>query len=167
MILIERLDDSHIELIKKINVAEEQEKFACTAEEFLSDFADTTHRNVIKNNNLVVGFFKLDTAYSLNYDFCSQNGLGLRTFVIGINYQGQGIGTSAVKALFPYLKENYPGFDSIYLTVNCKNPSAQSCYRNGGFEDTGEKYLGGAAGPQHIMCGKIAKQTTMAPISDN
>ncbi|HCH2618871.1 TPA: GNAT family N-acetyltransferase [Vibrio parahaemolyticus] len=156
MVHIEKLDHSHIELIKQISVADEQVKFAGTAEDFLSDSTDTTHLHVIKNNNAVVGFFKLDIAYSFNHDFCSQNGLGLRAFVIGIDYQGKGIGKSAVKALFPYLKENYPDFDTIYLTVNCKNPNAQRCYTNGGFEDTGEKYMVGAAGPQHIMRAKIA-----------
>jgi hypothetical protein len=51
---------------------------------------------------------------------------------------------------------NYEKYRSIYLTVNCKNFIAFSCYQKGGFEYTNEKYLGGAAGPQFIMRKKFA-----------
>ncbi len=37
-----------------------------------------------------------------------------------------------------------------------QNQAARACYLKGGFEDHGEQYLGGPAGPQHIMRGKIA-----------
>ncbi len=155
MINIEKLDDSHLEAIKQVNLADEQIKFAGTPEAFLSDASESTHLHIIKRQGVLVGFFKIDTAYSLNYSFCPQNTLGLRAFAIDMNYQGKGIGTGAVKALFPYLKCNYPSFESIYLTVNCNNLGAKMCYLKGGFDDTGEQYLGGAAGPQFIMGKKI------------
>ncbi|MGU3192760.1 GNAT family N-acetyltransferase, partial [Vibrio cholerae] len=88
--------------------------------------------------------------------FCPSDGLGLRFFVIDKSQQGKGLGTKAVKALFDYLKKSYPSFKSVYLTVNCQNQAARTCYLKGGFEDNGERYLGGPAGPQHIMRGKIA-----------
>lgn len=156
MIEIEKLDSAHVECVKKIELAAEQVKFSATAEEFLNSGSDEIQLHVIKSGNSVVGFFKLDTSYASNYSFCPEGSLGLRSFAIDKSRQGEGIGQNAVKALFPYLKENYPEYHSIYLTVNCKNPKAVGCYKKGGFLDTNEKYLGGAAGPQHIMYGKIA-----------
>lgn len=155
MLEIERLNESHIDAIRQVSVEDDQVRFAGTAEEFLEDGSDTAHLHVIKHENDVVGFFKLDIAYSKSYPFCPSDGIGLRFFVIDKAQQGKGLGTSAVKALFGYLKTSYPGFNSIYLTVNCKNPAARACYLKGGFEDTGEQYLGGSAGPQHIMWRQI------------
>ncbi|CAK2968901.1 GNAT family N-acetyltransferase [Vibrio crassostreae] len=156
MITIERLNDAHIEQVNEIQLADEQVKFAGTAAEFLLDGSETTHLHVIKSDNEVVGFFKLDIAYPDFYEFCPEGSIGLRAFVLDKNQQGKGLGTGTVKALFPYLKANYSAYESIYLTVNCKNPAAFNCYKNGGFEDTNEQYLGGAAGPQFIMRGRIA-----------
>ena len=156
MVTIEKLDDSHLEFVKSIQLADEQVKFAGTAKEFLLDDSGTTHLHVIKFNNDVVGFFKLDTAYPASYEFCPKGCIGLRAFAIDKNQQGKGLGVGAVKALFLYLKAEYASYHSIYLTVNCKNPIAFSCYEKGGFELINEKYLGGAAGPQFIMRGKIA-----------
>ena len=156
MITIERLEDSHVTLVQAIQLADEQVKFAGTAAEFLLDGSETTHLYVIKSNNEVVGFFKLDIAYADSYEFCPEGSIGLRAFVLDKNQQGKGLGTGTVKALFPYLKANYSAYESIYLTVNCKNLTAFNCYQKGGFEDTNEQYLGGAAGPQFIMRGQIA-----------
>ncbi|MCL9783419.1 GNAT family N-acetyltransferase [Vibrio sp. S4M6] len=156
MVEIEKLVDSHVEAVKNIRLADEQVKFAGTPEEFLRDGSDVVHLHVIKSNGTVVGFFKLDLAYSSSYSFCPEGSIGLRAFALDINQQGKGIGTEAVKTLFSYLKTNYPIYDSVYLTVNCRNPKAIACYQKGGFEDTQDTYLGGDVGPQSIMRGKIA-----------
>lgn len=156
MVLIERLTESYIESVLKVTLSEEQVKFSCTSENFLSRDNDTIHLHVIKFNDEVVGFFKIDIAYSSNYEFCPENGIGLRAFAIDINQQSKGLGSKAVQALFSYLTENYAAYESIYLTANCKNVSAFACYQKSGFHYTGEKYLGGSAGPQYIMQGNIA-----------
>jgi RimJ/RimL family protein N-acetyltransferase len=155
MLEIEKVNESNIEGVKNVHLADEQVKFAGTSDEFISSASETIHLHAIKNNGAVVGFFKLDVAYSSDYEFCPKDGLGLRAFAIDINCQGQGLGTEAVKVLFPYLKAHYSMFNWIYLTVNCKNPGARVCYERGGFENTSEQYLGGLAGPQYIMRGKI------------
>lgn len=155
MVTIEKLKKSHIELVNSIELTDEQVAFAATGREFLCDASDTTHLHIIKYNNHVVGFFKLDIAYATNYQFCPEGSIGLRTFVVDKKQQGNGIGTKAVKALFLYLKVNYENYHSVYLTVNCKNLIAFSCYQKGGFEYINEKFLGGAAGPQFIMHRKI------------
>ena len=155
MIKIEKLDSAHVELVNKIELAAEQVRFAETAEEFLNSCSDEVHLYVIISSDSVVGFFKLDTSYASNYSFCSKGSLGLRSFVIDKTCQGEGIGQNAIRALFPYLRKNYPEYHSIYLTVNCENPRAVAFYKKSGFLDTDEKYFGGAAGPQHIMYRKI------------
>ena len=151
MITIEKLNHSHVDEVKTIQLADEQINFAGTAAEFLADVCETTHLHVIKHHKRVIGFFKIDIAYASKYNFCPEGGLGLRAFAIDKAQQGKGFGTKVVRALFAYLKVNYPRYTSIYLTVNCKNPGAVVCYLNGGFQDTAEKYLEGPAGPQHIM----------------
>ncbi|EIJ6618221.1 GNAT family N-acetyltransferase [Vibrio parahaemolyticus] len=156
MLTIERLNESHIDAIRAVSVEDEQLRFAGTAEEFLQDGSDTAHLHVIKHHHSIVGFFKLDIAYSESYPFCPPDGIGLRFFVIDKAQQGKGLGTKAVKALFGYLKLSYPSFSSIYLTVNYQNPAAKACYLKGGFEESTEPYLGGPAGPQSIMWRKIA-----------
>ncbi|MFY2508900.1 GNAT family N-acetyltransferase [Vibrio pectenicida] len=137
--------------IKKITLTDEQIQYSGTAEGFLIGGNDTTYLHVIKNNDKIIGFFKIDTAYSESFPFCPKNSLGLKAFAIDIDSQGQGIGTQVVKKLLPYLEANYPEYKSVYLTVNCKNPAAKSCYQKGGFLDPQQLYLGGEAGPQHIM----------------
>ncbi|MBU2898134.1 GNAT family N-acetyltransferase [Vibrio hepatarius] len=141
--------------VNKITITDEQVQYAGTAKGFLVGGNDTTYLHVIKNNDIIIGFFKIDTAYSGSFSFCPNNGLGLKAFAIDINFQGKGIGTQVVKELLPYLETNYPEYKSVYLTVNCKNPAAKSCYQKGGFSDTEELYLGGDAGPQHIMYAKL------------
>jgi RimJ/RimL family protein N-acetyltransferase len=151
MVTIERLNEGHRQAVESIKLAQEQVKFAGTAQEFLADDSETTHLHIIQNQQKVVGFFKIDIAYASSYPFCPSNALGLRFFVVGIDHQGKGIGTGAVRELFHYLAQAYTDYNAVYLTVNCKNPAARACYLKGGFVDTGELYLGGAAGPQHIM----------------
>ncbi|MGC3835237.1 GNAT family N-acetyltransferase [Moritella viscosa] len=156
MLTIEKLTQSSVEKVRQVILTEEQVKFAGTAEDFLESGNDTIDLHIIKLNDEVVGFFKIDVMYTLGDEFHVENGVGLRAFAIDFNQQGKGLGTSSVKALFPYLKENYSSYNFVYLTVNCKNPGARVCYLKGGFEDTGKQYLSGAAGPQYIMQGKIA-----------
>ncbi|ANO32802.1 acetyltransferase [Vibrio breoganii] len=155
MIEIERLNSSYVPSVKDIQLSDESVRFASTADDFLLDGSDTTHLHVIKHHGLVVGFFKLDTAYASTYSFCSKNSIGLRTLALDQRQQGKGLGTKSVEALGDYLANHYQSYDFVYLTVNCKNPAAVACYRKGGFEDTGELYLGGEAGPQHVMRRKI------------
>ncbi|MBT2788396.1 MULTISPECIES: GNAT family protein [unclassified Halomonas] len=151
MIKLEKLNAADIAEVRNIAVRDDQLKFVGTAKEFLADSNEATHLHVIKHNDQAVGCFKIDIAYADGYDFCTEGSIGLRAFIIDAKQQGKGLGTLAVKALFPYLKENYANYPRIYLTVNTENPAAYTCYQKAGLHETGEQYLGGAAGPQHIM----------------
>ncbi len=98
-----------------------------------------------------VGFFAIDPDYSEGHDFAEPGTIGLRMFCIDTHHQGRGLATQASRALAAYLSDHYPGAAAVYLTVNHRNPGAKAVYLKGGFTDTGEDYLGGAAGPQYIM----------------
>ncbi|EOX4457812.1 GNAT family N-acetyltransferase [Vibrio antiquarius] len=156
MITFEKLNKAHEASVLTIQLSDEHIKFASTPKAFLSDLTTSIDRLVIKYNDEVVGFFKLDLNYSDNHSFCSDHDLGFRTLALDTRVQGNGLGTQCMKQLPRYLADNYPARGYVYLTVNCKNLGAKACYSNAGFEDTGKLYRGGPAGPQHIMRRKIA-----------
>ncbi|KZN62445.1 hypothetical protein N473_19520 [Pseudoalteromonas luteoviolacea CPMOR-1] len=151
MITITKLCDRYLEQVKRVQIEQDQIEFAGTASEFLEEICDTTHLHVIKHQEEVIGYFKLDLAYAQKYDFCPEDGVGIRAFVIDKGQQGKGFGKQAAAALFSFLKAFYPQFNQICLTVNCRNTLAYECYKKAGFTDTGEKYLGSPAGPNYIM----------------
>jgi len=163
IIALHHLLPTHIAALADIQLTPQQALYAGTASDFLADQSPTRHRHVILADDIPIGFFKLDTAYASHFDFCPPGALGLRAFALDRRQQGKGLGTAAVRALFPYLRDHYPHCTALYLTVNCQNPAAHACYLKGGFQDTGSHYLGGPAGPQHILYHPIADGTLSAP----
>lgn len=151
MITIERMSPSYSEFAIVLGVDPEQLPYVGTMTEILANVSEACHPHVVLVSELVVGFFLIDTAYSAGYDFCDGQSLGLRAFFIDKKHQGQGYGLAATAVLKPYLHAHYADYYCLYLTVNCKNPAAYHCYKKAGFADTEKVYLGGAAGPQHIM----------------
>lgn len=102
------------------------------------------------------GFFILDLSYTETYGFSDFKALGIRALLVDHRFQGMGIATQAIRSLPEYAVANYPDYEGLQLTVNCRNEAAYNCYRKCGFEDTGKLYLGGPVGPQYIMQRKIA-----------
>ncbi|MGD6738002.1 GNAT family N-acetyltransferase [Photobacterium leiognathi subsp. mandapamensis] len=137
--------------VKRIVVPKSQVMFASSAEDFIASATETMHLYVIYYHGEIIGFFKLDIAYSEQMKFCPINTLGLRTFVISQHYQGKGIGTAVIKRILHYTAVHYARYDAIYLTVNCKNPAAKRCYEKSGFQLTGDLFLEGDFGPQEVM----------------
>ncbi|WP_318472990.1 GNAT family N-acetyltransferase [Photobacterium leiognathi] len=137
--------------VKRIVVPKSQVRFASTAEDFIASATETVHLYVIYYHGEIIGFFKLDIAYSEQMKFCPINTLGLRTFVISQHYQGKGIEASVIKRILHYTAAYYVRYDAIYLTVNCKNPAAKRCYEKSGFQLTGDLFLEGDFGPQEVM----------------
>lgn len=151
MIAIEKLTAQHLEELSKVVLAKDQIQFACSASDFLKESNANVHLYVVVSDSKVVGFFKLDCDYSKAHSFCPNDGVGLRSFVIDQKQQGQGIGQSALQSLIYFLKQHYSHYSWLYLTVNCKNLMAKSCYQKAGFLEQSALYLDGPAGPQHIM----------------
>ncbi|NVJ58008.1 MAG: GNAT family N-acetyltransferase [Vibrionaceae bacterium] len=152
MLFIEKLTEPALEKVLELSVDDSQLKYVGTTEEILNGLPDSCIPHVIKCGEEVVGFFLLDFSYSESYEFAREKPcIGLRAYLIDARQQGKGYGVQAVKLLPNYVKSQFLGVRKIYLTVNCKNPIAKKCYEKAGFIDSGELYLGGAAGPQYIM----------------
>lgn len=151
LITIHRLNDDAFKSVKGLTVSDEQVGFVEPIEQILKNLSNQVHGHVINDTRGAVGFFLIDTQYANDYEFCSQDSIGLRSFFIDKRYQGCGYGKETVRLLQNYLSDIYDSYDDVYLTVNCENPAAKHCYEQGGFIDTGELYFGGDYGPQHIM----------------
>ncbi|GMQ46592.1 GNAT family N-acetyltransferase [Vibrio sp. 10N] len=113
---------------------------------------------VIYSNDIAVGFFLLDQDYANTIDGVPKGAIGLRAFFIDQRYQGLGLAKAAIKLITQgfstWLNQSCT---ELYLTVNCRNKPAYELYIKSGFVDTQTLYLGGEAGPQHIMCFKSKK----------
>ena len=64
---------------------------------------------------------------------------------------GPGRGARGEAALPAYVRDRFPDRRRVALTVNVTNPAAIAVYRRAGFADTGEVYVNGPAGPQHVL----------------
>lgn len=134
-----------------LSVAEEQLPYVGKVEDLLLGMVEGWTYNVICFKDEVVGFFNIDKLYSNRYEFATEEEIGFRAFFIDKRYQGKGIGSKAMKQLREYVSNNYPGWKNLVLTVNCRNEVAYKLYTKYGFEDNGELYHGGKAGPQHVL----------------
>lgn len=150
-VTLRRLLSDQYEQSIALSVAQEQLEFTGKVAEALDGVGDARHPHGIWLDQSLVGFFIVDTRFGLEFDFCETGSLGIRTFLIDSRRQGKGLGKAAATALMPFLARAYPASATVWLTVNCRNRAAYRCYEQGGFTDTGDLYLGGAAGPQHVM----------------
>jgi GNAT superfamily N-acetyltransferase len=156
MLKIIQMSEKYIEQLLKLTVYKEQKAFVGTIDAVLNSINDQVHLHLILYHDTVIGVFLIDLSYPQKYDFAPASSLGLRAYMIDSEHQGKGYGTQGIKILPNYLKKNYSDHGLIFLTVNCKNNFAHRCYLTGGFIDTNQLYLGGPAGPQHIMTLKFA-----------
>jgi RimJ/RimL family protein N-acetyltransferase len=151
MLRIREYKSADWKVVEQLSVDDSQVKYVGTIDELFKEKPANWNFHLIEVNKEIVGFFNIDTEYSSQYEFSKEKEIGLRAFFIRTTHQGKGYGTMAVKKLSEYLNKNYDEYTSICLTVNCNNLAAYKCYLAGGFQDTGELYFGGSAGPQHIM----------------
>ncbi|MCE6074726.1 GNAT family N-acetyltransferase [Agrobacterium vitis] len=135
----------------------EQQIFAGPIENVIDDDNQTVDFHIGSVSDDPVCFFKIDRDYHARlsgFDLAEQGfqpgDLGLRALIVGSQFQGKGYGTAAMAALPAYLAHLYPA-RHCFLTVNLRNPAAISLYTKSGWQDTGQTYLGGKAGPQILM----------------
>jgi len=155
MIKLAPLKTDFLKDVTKLSVAEQQLPYVGTIDEVLINADENTHPHIVLVGEQVIGIFLIDMLYGQSYEFAELGSLGFRAFLIDQHQQGKGYGAQVMSQLREYLTMHYPNHHSIYLTVNCKNTHAYRCYANNGFHDTNEFYMGGAAGPQHIMLMKL------------
>jgi RimJ/RimL family protein N-acetyltransferase len=98
-----------------------------------------------------VGFVLLSPFHPAVSYYCrDESEVGIENLLIDRRYQGRGYGVAALRAAIVHVRERFPEARRAKLTVNTRNRSAIEIYVRLGFEDTGELYLGGRSGPQHV-----------------
>ncbi len=150
-VTLTRISPHHLSRVAHIQVAPAQVIYSGTVQEAFEEAEPRVDFHGIQRMGQIVGFFKIDRDYFKKYSFATPMEVGLRAFMVDQRLQGQGVGTAAVAALPAYIRATYPGISAIALTVNQSNPAAYRCYAKGGFEDTGQIWTFGAAGPQNVM----------------
>lgn len=103
---------------------------------------------ILDKQGEAAGFFVLDETPSPVDPFAD---LVLRAFFVDRAHQRQGIGGGALSALPDLVTRRWPDARTVVLTVNVRNPVACRLYLRHGFTDHGDLYLGGSAGPQHVL----------------
>ncbi len=152
MVTIEKYTPDRYESASALSVLAEQAQFTVAdIGEMLNSLKPNELPHLIVLDDQVVGFFVFDTAYSNRYDFFPESSLGVKALLLDHHFQGRGIAKQAIGQFANFARCHFPEFQTLYLTVNCRNTAAYQCYLKAGFEDTGELYLGGPVGPQHIM----------------
>jgi RimJ/RimL family protein N-acetyltransferase len=140
-------------VLLKHTLPPEQQDFAAPAVESLP-LGDRDPGRVsvaIVVDGVPVGMFALDRGgYFREFDDdpCA---VLLRAFYIAPEHQGSGYATEAVTATRAFVQQRLPDVRRVVLTVNHRNPAAIATYLKGGFVQTGQDYLGGPFGPQHVM----------------
>ena len=131
----------------------EQRRFVIpAAESLMSGDADPDRHSIaILAGTQPVGMFALDRGgYFREFDDDPRAVL-LRAFYVAAEHQGHGYARRATAALPGFVRTELPDVRRVVLTVNHQNPAAVRAYLAGGFRHTGKDYLGGDAGPQHVL----------------
>ena len=113
--------------------------------------ADPARRPVaILEGGEPVGFFVLHRG-PVDSLAPGEDDLLVRGFMVDRLHQSRGIGGRALAQLPSFAREREPHARRLVLGVNVRNHVARHAYLRAGFHDTGEVYLGGALGPQHVL----------------
>jgi GNAT superfamily N-acetyltransferase len=154
-----------IELINKhlflnsnaLKVSFEQTAYVCgDLQAFVRQWADDPEFDcfLIRKASEDVGFFAIDLNLE-RHPYAKPYGCVLRCFFIDERHQGRGLAQETLAKLDQVLIDKYPEVNRCYLTVNFKNEMAAAVYKKSGFAIIGDPYLGGASGPQHVMCKRL------------
>ena len=147
-----------VEAVRALRVSPEQQPFVGDTGFNLEDAMrdPNSEAMAILVGATPVGFYRLDFAPTIvARRSIGEAGVGLRAFFLDAGWQGRGLGTRAVLACCDDLRTRHPDRRLLALNVNCRNVAAINAYRKAGFVDTGELYLGGGAGPQHLMVRRL------------
>lgn len=106
----------------------------------------------ILHEETVVGYYRIEhSARSITGRDIDATSLGLRSFQIDAQWQGQGFGGQALTLLLQDMVVRHPAARRVMLTVVARNTAALALYRRAGFTDGIELYHGGRSGPQYLL----------------
>ncbi|MDQ1539003.1 MAG: hypothetical protein QOE58_3396 [Actinomycetota bacterium] len=150
-----------------LSPAPEQEQWCASAAQTLpeAEVDPLQHPIVIlAQDGIPAGFFILDQNPSPADPSAD---LMVRALFVDRAYQRHGIGGRALAGLPHLVRAAVPGARTVGLTVNIRNPVARDLYLRHGFTDAGELYLGGDAGPQHVLRLNLTGEPPRAALSSN
>jgi len=99
-----------------------------------------------------IAFFTIDFSNPpLDSQYDPSFSCWLDEFMVAQDCQGQGVAKAILNQLPDLMNKTFPNIRQLNLTVNFRNQRAKGLDRKCGFEDTGEVYWDGPAGPQHIL----------------
>lgn len=151
MITLTPLPADSVARVLHLELRDDQRGFVHPIQDMVREIKDGLEMHAVDRDGQTVGFFKIDVFPDKDLGFVRPCDLNLRGFLIGAQYQRQGIASAALAKLPDYLRTFYPAQKSVVLTVNATNPHARHVYLTGGFTDTGEVYHGGNSGPQNVL----------------
>jgi ribosomal protein S18 acetylase RimI-like enzyme len=156
MITFEKINKLNFKNTHGLAVSPEQVAYVCEdLEEFVHTWKDDPLFDcfLVKKGEVTVGFFALDFSCDRHSAYVSSSHFtcAFRCFFIDRRFQRQGLASQTLEELWKYLATAYPKLESVFLTVNFKNITAKNLYLREGFKIQEKPYVGGAAGPQHLM----------------
>lgn len=101
-----------------------------------------------------VGFFTLDFGEDKLDITDNQNSTLLRSLSVNPEFQGKGIGKTAMLQVDYCVRKNFKDCDEIVLAVNQNNISAYELYLKVGYHYEGKTRIG-RSGPQFLMVKKL------------
>ncbi|WP_428451014.1 PhzF family phenazine biosynthesis isomerase [Photobacterium kasasachensis] len=153
---LRKMEENDRRLLCELAVSEHQSDFVLPVADTLENKTLNEDFHVIclgdnEAESTILGFFILDHSFANHPEFSQFGELGLRAYFIDARYQGKGFGRQSCQLMGDYVATHYPSVSSLVLTVNQRNTPARALYLSCGFLDSESLYLGGPAGPQHIM----------------
>ncbi|GAB5616551.1 GNAT family N-acetyltransferase [Faecalimonas canis] len=127
MITFKEIDRSNYMECIGLRIKEEQKGFVADNVQSLVEakFEEGLYTRAIYSNDIMVGFVLFD------YD-PEIPGWSMSRFMIGEQYQGQGLGKEAIKQFLKYIKEEMK-IHELYISVEVENVVACEMYEKIGF----------------------------------
>lgn len=137
---------------------EEQSLYTSTAEQALERIKERGDNLAfpvsIFEDKTAAGFLVLDFGAD-KFDITDNpNSVLLRSLSINPEFQGKGIGKSAMLVIDGFIKKHFETCDEIVLAVNQNNKLAYEIYLKTGYSYDG-KMRDGRSGPQYLMYKKL------------
>jgi len=151
VITLARLTAKDAAQVLHLQLGDGQQAFVGPIADMVSEVKPGVFFHAINDGDTAVGFYKIDNPIRAPRDYVRGGDAELRGFLIGAQYQGNGVARAAMGTFSDHMRTCYPDLKSVVLTVNTKNPAALRSYLGGGFCDAGALYHGGRAGPQHVL----------------